>query len=91
MSEHDVPDTRPIEDADDEKSATKKEGPMITIKHVTDGDEYKGVTVMYHGEGDPTVDVHCTHPPLAIEMLKHAIVAMESRQEMSRKFEKLNR
>lgn len=64
---------------------------MITIKHVTDDDEYKGVTVMYHGEGDPTVEVLCDYPPLAIELLRHAIVAMERRQEMSREFEKLNR
>jgi len=65
---------------------------MITIKNNIDGDEYRGVTVMYDdgplgecpGGKGATVTVDCNYPPLAIELLKHAIVAMESREVTTR-------
>ena len=66
---------------------------MITVRNrVENGDEYKGVEVIYdeHGkeEGPAKVTVDCHYPPLAIELLEHAIVAMRSRQRLDESFQR---
>lgn len=45
---------------------------------------FEGVEVIYYENDEPSasVEVRCDYPPLAIEMLRHAMVAMESRQAM---------
>ena len=57
---------------------------MIRLKYDSNGEEFLGVTVTYEGEGEPypTVTVRCEHPPLAIQLLQHAIVAMEARLQL---------
>lgn len=57
---------------------------MIMVQNIQVGDNWKGVTVEYKGEGTMAkVTVECSYVPLAIELLRHALVAMQSSQEKS--------
>lgn len=68
---------------------------MISIKPqcTEGGDEFDGVIVEHTGDGEGThkVTVESSYPPLAIELLRYALVAMEekekARMEMLRKTE----
>jgi len=59
---------------------------MITVKQLMDKDVYKGVVVTYEAEGKPfpKVIVECDYAPLAVTLLKHALVHMEERAVFDR-------